>query len=412
MEPIVITGVGVASPNGSDLPTFRKNMLEGVSGIRSIEVRHMGPLPAGVCDFDPYRYQTKKARRRGTRAGAIAIYCAHEALKDAGIDWPTQNIVDPSRMGVYLGITEHGNVETEEEIHLFYENGKDIDLWSHHHNPRTVANNPAGEVTIHLGVTGPHYTIGGACAAGNLGPIQAAQMLQLGEIDMALAGGVSESSATFGIFAAFKSEGALAFHESDPSKASRPLDSKRTGIVISEGGAILVMERLSSALKRGAKIYGVIAGYHVNSDATDFVLPNGERQKECIQKALKSANLTLEEINLISLHATGTEMGDVIEAKAVRDLFGHLTTVRVNGAKAMIGHTMGASGTLELVANLGSFTDGWVHPLINIDELDPECGMEQLVIGHKVEHAVKTILNNSFGMLGINSVLIVKKWEE
>ena len=155
------------------------------------------------------------------------MYCSNEAVVDSGLDWEN---VDRSRVGVYLGITEHGNVETENEIYEISQFDYDTKVWSHHHNPRTVANNPAGEVTLSLNITGPHLTIGAACAAGNAGFIQAAQMLRLGECDVAIAGGVSESIHTFGIFASFNSQGALATH-ADSTKACRPFDQERNGIV-------------------------------------------------------------------------------------------------------------------------------------------------------------------------------------
>ena len=177
---IVITGVGLTSPNGNDLRTYRKNLLAGRSGVRPYEIRHVGPTLAGVCDFDPLRYQKKKELRRGTRAGSVAIWCAHEALADARLD-PAK--LDPARVGVYVGVTEHGNVETENEIHDVMGYDFDLRFWSHHHNPRTVANNPAGEVTLNLGIKSARPTAsGGACAAGNLGLIHGAQMLQLGEV--------------------------------------------------------------------------------------------------------------------------------------------------------------------------------------------------------------------------------------
>src|SRR5690606_19747169 len=161
----------------------------------------------------------------------------------------------------------------------------DTNVWTHHHNPRTVANNPAGEVTIALGITGPHLTLGAACAAGNAGFIQGVQMLRLGEVDQAIVGGVSESIHTFGIFASFKSQGALATHE-DPTRACRPFDRDRNGIVVAEGGGICTLERLPDALARGAKIYGEIVGYAMNSDASDFVLPLASRQAECMRLAM------------------------------------------------------------------------------------------------------------------------------
>src|SRR5262249_3473973 len=159
------------------------------------------------------------------------------------------------------------------------------------------ANNPAGEVALNMGITGPHYTIGAACAAGDAGIIQGAQMLRLSECDVALAGGGSESIQSFGIFAGVKSQGALA-HHSDPTKASRPFDTQRNGIVVAEGGCVFVMERLSDAKARGAKIIGELVGYHINTDATDFVLPNPERQAQCMSAALKRAGLAPEQIDI------------------------------------------------------------------------------------------------------------------
>jgi 3-oxoacyl-[acyl-carrier-protein] synthase II len=367
----------------------------------------MGRHPAGVCDFDTTKYQKRKEIRNGTRVGSVSIYCAREALADCGINWET---FDKSRVGVYLGITEHGNVETENEIHNLSQFGNDTKYWTHHHNPRTVANNPAGEVTMNMGITGPHYTIGAACAAGNAGLIQAAQMLQLGEVDFAFAGGVSESIHTFGIFAGFKNQGALGSH-TDPNKASRPFDKNRNGIVISEGGAIYTLERLDDALARGAKIIGEIAGWCINSDATDAVLPNPERQAQCMRMALQRAHLKASDIDIVSTHATATAMGDIQECIAIREVFKDCPHTHINNTKSFIGHCMGAAGALELAGNLPSFNDGWVHPTINIDELDPECSVPGLVVNKPLKvPQINVILNNSFGMLGINSALIIKKY--
>lgn len=406
---VVITGIGLTSPNGNDLATFRKNLLDGVSGVRPWETRFLGSVLAGVCDFDELRYQKKKELRRGTRAGSVAIYCAQEAVKSSGIDWAS---LDKERVGVYVGITEHGNVETENEIASLRGYGDDTRYWSHHHNPRTVANNPAGEVTLNMGITGPHYAIGAACAAGNLGVVQGMQMLQLGLVDVAIAGGVSESVRTFGIFASFRAQGALATHE-DPAKASRPFDKARNGIVVSEGGCLYQLERLADAKARGAKIVCEIAGYAMNSDAVDFVLPDTGGQVRCMRRAIQHAGMTPGDIDLISTHATATPQGDIQECAAIRQVFAGNARVRINNTKSFIGHAMGAAGALELAGNLPSFEDGLVHPTINVDELDPECAFEGLVIGKPAKAPrVDTILNNSFGMLGINSTLIVKRYVE
>jgi 3-oxoacyl-[acyl-carrier-protein] synthase II len=398
---VVITGVGLTSPNGDDLATYRRNLLAGVSGVEPWEIRHFGKTVAGVCHFEATQYQKRKALRRGTRAGSIAIWCANEAVKNAGLD--------RSRIGVYVGTTEHGNVETENQIHEVSQYGFDLSYWSHHHNPRTVANNPAGEVTLSLGITGPHYCVGGACAGGNLGLIQAAQMLQLGEVDMALGGGVSESIHTFGIFASFKSEGALGEHE-DPTQVSRPFDQDRNGIVVSEGGCLYMLERLEDARRRGARILGEVVGHAVNSDAADFVLPLPERQVECMRAALTKAGLEAEQIDIVNTHATSTPQGDVQECQAVAQVFSDSARTRINNTKSFIGHAMGAAGALELAGNLPSFDDGIVHPTINVETLDPDCAMRGLVLNQPEEVGrVETVLNLSFGMLGINSAVVVKR---
>ncbi|MDO9181587.1 MAG: beta-ketoacyl synthase N-terminal-like domain-containing protein, partial [Bacteriovorax sp.] len=243
------------------------------------------------------------------------------------------------------------------------------------------------------------------------GIIQGVQQLLLDEVDIALAGGISESTQTFGIFAAFKAQGALGHHE-DPALATRPLDINRNGIVVSEGGAVYVLERLSDAKKRKSKIYGEIIGYHSNSDASDFVLPNTERQIECMNMAIKKAGIDINEVDIVSMHATGTLQGDIQECVAVQKLFGEYPNVHVNATKGFIGHAMGAAGALELAGNIPSFTDGYIHPCKKIENLDPQCNVRNLVNGEKISHDVKIILNNSFGMLGINSTLIVKKFKE
>lgn len=408
-ERIVITGIGLTAPNGNTLSEFRQALLEGRGGIQDYEIRYFGKTHAGICNYDAQKYQTKKEIRRGTRAGSIAVYCSHEAVADSGIAWDS---VDKSRVGVYVGVTEHGNVETENEVYNISQYNYDTSLWTHHHNPRTVANNPAGEITLNMKITGPHYCLGAACAAGNAGLIQGMQMLQLGVCDLALAGGISESIHTFGIFAAFNNQGALASN-ADSLKASRPLDKKRNGIVVSEGGCMYTLERLADAQARGAKIYGEIVGYNINSDATDFVLPNPERQAECTLNALKKAGLKPSDINIVNLHATGTKSGDAQEVAGLRKVFADCPDTYFNATKGFIGHAMGAAGALELAGNLPAFEDGICHPCLNLDEIDEDCYLPNIVQSEPKQLGdIRYILNTSFGMLGINSVVIIKKFEE
>lgn len=403
---IVITGVGLAAPNADNITDYRQKLLLGESNIQTIELRYFGKAAAGICTFPETKYRKKKENKKGTRAGCIAVYCANEALRNGELDI---NHYDRSRIGVYIGLTEHGTVETENEVYNIGKYDHDVAYWTHHHNPRTVLNNPAGEITLNLGITGPHYSIGAACAAGNASLIQGVQMLQLDEVDMALVGGVSESTESFGIFASFKAQGALA-EAADPRQACKPFDTNRNGIVVSEGGCIFVLETLEKALQRNSPILGEITGYAMNSDARDFVLPHGARQSECMEQALKKASLQPADIDIINTHATGTRQGDTEECQAIRKTFSHCPSTYINNTKSIIGHAMGAAGVLELAGNLPAFQDNLVHPTINVAELDPQCSLDNLVLDTPAElPSVNTILNNSFGMLGTNSVVIVRK---
>ncbi len=405
---IVITGIGLAAPNADNLKTYREKLLNGVSEITEIDLRYFGRAPAGICSFQETKYRKKKENKRGTRAGCLGVYCANEALADAGLDIDHYK---RSRIGVYVGLTEHGTVETENEVYNISQYDYNVDYWTHHHNPRTVLNNPAGEITMNLGITGPHYSIGAACAAGNASLIQGVQMMRLGEVDMALAGGISESTGSFGIFASFQAQGALG-SAPDPREACRPFDNSRDGIVVSEGACIYVLERLESALARNAAIYAEIIGYGMNSDARDYVLPFHERQAECMELAMERAGITPDDVDIINTHATGTKQGDIEECKAIQQVFGQSDNTYINNTKSIIGHAMGAAGVLELAGNLPAFQDNMVHPSINCRDLDPECKLKNMVFNEPVTlDSVDIILNNSFGMVGINSVIIVKKYQ-
>jgi 3-oxoacyl-[acyl-carrier-protein] synthase II len=234
-------------------------------------------------------------------------------------------------------------------------------------------------------------------------------MLLLDECDLAIAGGASESIRTFGIFAGFASQGALAAND-EPERASRPFDRARNGIVVAEGGCLYTLERYSDAARRGAKIYGELVGHSMTSDATDFVMPNPVQQARCMEQALDRAGINAEDVDLVSTHATSTASGDIQECEAVRKVFGGSKRTRINNTKSFIGHAMGAAGSLELAGNLPAFDDGVCHATINVDDLDPDCALDGLVLNEPQEAGeVQYILNNSFGMLGINSAVVIKR---
>ena len=263
----------------------------------------MGRLLAGVCHFDPLRYQKRKEVRVGTRAGSISIWCAREAIADSGLAF---DAFPKDRVGIYIGCTEHGNVETENEIYAISKFNYDTKFWSHYHNPRTVANNPAGEASLSLGVTGPAYTIGAACAAGQpWADPRLADAPPGGGRPGDLRRGEREHPHVRHLRRLQVPGGAR-----DPRDRRRrppgPFDRARNGIVVSEGGCLYTLERLDDALARGARIYAEIAGYGVNSDASDYVLPNPVRQAECIRKSIDHAGLRPADIHIVNTHATAT----------------------------------------------------------------------------------------------------------
>ena len=365
---IVITGVG--------LDRAERQFAAGIPRKPAGRPQRRGSLRYSLfrahdgrgLQFRRTAHQKRKDIRRGTRAAGIGIYYAHEAIADAGLDWPN---VEKSRVGIYVGVTEHGNVETENEMFLIKGYDYDTQYWSHHHNPRTVANNPAGEISLNLGITGPHYTLGAACAAGNAGLIQGVQMLRLGDCDLALSGGVSESIRTFGIFASFNSQGALAKHE-DPTKASRPFDLDRNGIVVAEGGCMYVLERISDAQARGANLRrnrGLC-----DEQRRDRFCPARPRAPGRVHPAGVAAGRDApDDVDIVSTHATGTTSGDIQECKALRQVLDGKRPHRVQQHEKLHRPRDGGGRRLELAGNLPAFDDGVCHPTINLDHLDPEC---------------------------------------
>ncbi len=308
-------------------------------------------------------------------------------------------------------MTEHGNVETENEIYLLKGYDYDTQYWSHHHNPRTVANNPAGEISLNLGITGPHYTLGAACAAGNAGIIQGVQMLRLGDCDVALCGGVSESIHTFGIFASFHSQGALAQHD-DPTKASRPFDADRNGIVVAEGGCMFVLERLSDARARGAKIYGEVAGYAMNSDATDFVLPDpaaagrvhppGAAPGGHERRGHRHRQHARHGHHLAATPRSARPCGRCSATTAATRCS---TTPRASSATRWA-----RPGPWNWPATCPPSTTASATPRSTSTGSIPSATCRAWWPTSRAKLAtVDAILNNSFGMLGINSVVIVKR---
>ena len=403
--------MGIISPFGDGIGPFWDAVSTGKNGVGKVtlfDASNLNCQVAAECrEFDATKYMDPKEAKRSDRYTHFAVAASKLAMVDAGLE--VGKNLESERFGVLIGSGVGGMDTIETQSRAFVERGPR--RVSPFMIPNLLANMSSGVVAIALGAKGVNFSVVSACATGTHAIGEAMLHLQAGREDVILAGG-SEAAITPLGFAGFTAMKAMATEFNDqPERASRPFDADRCGFVMGEGAGVIVLERYDHAVARGAKIVAEIAGWCINSDAGDTVLPDASRQAECMRRALARAGMRPQDVDIVSTHATGTGKGDEQEMTAMRAVFSDCPNTKINNAKGFIGHCMGAAGTLELAGNLGSFDDLTVHPCINIDELDPACAMPGLVIGkpEKTEK-VDVILNNSFGMLGINSTLIVKRF--
>lgn len=312
---IVITGIGLTAPNGNSLGEFRTSLLAGRSGVAPYEIRYVGSTLAGVCNFDELRYQKKKDLRRGTRAGSVGIYCASEAIADSGLDWPN---VDKSMVGIYVGVTEHGNVETENEIYELRGFDYDTKFWSHHHNPRTVANNPAGEISLNLGITGPHYTVGAACAAGNAGIIQGAKCCDWASATSRSPAVFPKVSARSASLPASRAKGRWPRTTTRPrprvrSTSSATASSFPKGAVCTCSSGSPTRSAVRKDLRRSRRLRHEQRCQRLR--AAQRPAPGRVREP-----GAQAGRPRTEQVDIVSTHATGTSSGDVQECAALRSI--------------------------------------------------------------------------------------------
>lgn len=404
---VVITGMGVVSPVGNNVPSYWEGLLAGRSGVGLITRFDTGAYPAKIAaevkDFDSSDLIEKKEARRMDLSNQYAIVACEEALKDAGIDPQT---ADPERIGVVIGSGIGGIGTFERQHHILEESGPD--RVSPFFIPMMIINLSAGLVSIRYGFRGPSYATVSACATSSHAIADAFRIVQRGEADIMVTGG-SEATITPSSLAGFCQCKALSTRNDQPEKASRPFDTDRDGFVMGEGAAILILESLESAQKRGVKIYGEVLGVGMTSDAYHITAPHPEGLgiKKVMQIAIDEAGLKPEQIDYVNTHGTSTGLGDVAETKAVKEVLGeHAYKIPVNSTKSMIGHLLGSAGAIELIACLKSIETGEVHPTINLDNPDPLCDLDY-VPHTKRTHAVRYALSNSFGFGGHNVSLIV-----
>ena len=401
---VVVTGMGIVSPIGNSINDAWDACKSGVSGISFNETNIPGsPVTIGgrIKDLDYKEYLDVKEIRRLDPFIQYSLISSSQAIKDASID----SSINYSRVGVNFssGIGGISNIEKNHNLLNKYSYKKISPFFV----PGSIINMASGFISIRNGFTGPSMSTVTACSAASHSIGMSARSIAYGDADIMIAGGGEMSSTPLGI-GGFIAARALS-ESSDPLTASRPWDKDRDGFVLSDGSASLVLEEYEHAVKRNVHIYGELIGFGMSSDAYHMTAPpeNGRGAATAMQEALKDAEIDCSEINYINAHGTSTPLGDLAESNAIKSIFKN-TTPNISSTKSMTGHTLGAAGAIESIFSLLAIRDGVVPPTINLDNLDPNCGLDFTPLIAR-ERKITTVMNNSFGFGGTNSSLIFKR---
>ena len=411
---VVITGLGAVTPCGIGVDKFWKSMVEGKSGVSTIERMdlegHTVTIAAEIKDkdFNPEDYFDPKEAKRMDRFTQFAVVAADEAIADSGID---EANIDPYRIGVIVSAAA-GGFKTIEKNHVaMLEKGPT--KGSPFTIPMFIVDMGSGKISIKHGYKGVNKVVVSACATGTHSIGDAFRSIQYGDADVIVAGGCEAAITNLGI-GGFTSARALSKRNDEPEKASRPYDRDRDGFVMGEGAGVLVLEEYEHAKKRGAKIYAEVVGYGQTADAYDMVAPDpeGKGALKSMQIALADAGLKPEDIDYVNPHGTSTGLGDIAESLAVAEIFGDKEknpNLLVSSTKSMHGHMLGATGAVEAVVCIKTITDGIVPPTINLDNQDEHVANLDYVPHKAREKKVRAALTNSFGFGGHNATLIFKE---
>ncbi|RAT96620.1 beta-ketoacyl-ACP synthase II [Brevibacillus sp. Leaf182] len=409
MEKVVVTGMGVISPVGNTVNQFWNSLVQGKSGISPIDTfdtaRNKTKIAGLVRDFDPEERFGRKEARRMDRFCQFALAAVEEALEDAEL---RLDELDRERIGVYVG-SGIGGVKTLLEQHdVLRERGPE--RISPTLVPMLISNMAAAMISIKYGLYGPTMSPVTACSIGNTSIGEAFRLIRAGAADIVIAGG-SEAAVTDISLASFSNATALSTRNDDPAGASRPFDAKRDGFVMAEGAGIVILESESHAKKRNARMYAEVIGYGASSDAYHMVAthPEGIGPYRAMKWALQEAGVQTTDVDVISAHATSTEIGDRSETLAIKKLFGeHAYRVPITANKSMTGHMFGAAGGAEAIALIKSLQEGIIPPTINQEEQDPDCDLDY--VPNTARKATLDIgMSNSFGFGGHNAVIVLKK---
>lgn len=409
---VVITGIGIISPLGLDAVTTWNGLINGKSGIDKITLfdasSHATKIAAEVKDFDPNKYIDRKLVRRMDRFTQLAVAASQEAIKDA------QLVIDDSNrndISVMVGSGIGGLTTLSEQLKILIEKGPD--RVSPFLIPMMISDMAGAQISINIGAKGANVCSTSACSSGSDAIGNAYEILKRGDGVAIVTGGAEAVINPIGV-AGFNAARALSTRNDDPKTASRPFDAQRDGFVIGEGAAILVIETLDFAKKRGAHILAEIIGYGASSDAYHITSPSetGEGAVRAMKMALRKAEVEPTDIDYINAHGTSTELNDKIETRAIKTVFGdYAHKVAISSTKSMTGHMIGAAGAIEASICVLTIQNGVIPPTMNLMNPDPECDLDYVPnVARRAN--VKTALSNTFGFGGHNSCLIIRKYSE
>lgn len=409
MRRAVITGIGLVSPLGSDLKLFWDRITSGKSGIGKVTkfdtTNFDAKIGGQVVEFNPDTYVSKKDQRRMDEFSVLAMGAAKLAAADSGIQFALEN---PERAGCLIGSGIGGIQTLEVQMAILFEKGPA--RCSAFMIPQMISNMAAGLVAIEMNLRGPNYSVTSACATAAHSIGDAARMIRYGDADIMLAGGSEAAISKLGM-AGFCALRALSTRNDDPQKASRPFDAGRDGFVMSDGAAVVVLEEMERAKKRGARIYCEVAGFGMTCDAFHMTAPaeDANGSSRAMKLAMSDAKLNPEDVSYINAHGTSTQLNDKIETKAIKIALGEekARKVMISSSKSMTGHLLGAAGGIETAVCAMAITTGIVPPTINYETPDPECDLDY-VPNTARQAPVKVCLNNSFGFGGHNACLLLR----
>ncbi len=406
---VVITGLGTINPLGNNVDDSWNKLINGVSGIDSIKNFDTNDLPVSfageVKNFDANEYMGKQHARKLDRSGHLSIYAVEQALIDSGFN-PKERM--GSKCAVVFGTGIGGIGATEEAVRVYDERG------ASRINPLAITqlmpNSSTGQVAIKFGIEGPSLTITTACAASANAVGEAKNMIENGIVDTVVTGG-TESGTTPMTIAAFAQIRALSTKNDTPSEACSPFDKNRDGFVMAEGSTVLILENEETAKNRGAKIYGYVVGYGSTTDAHHITAPaeGGEGAVRAMDKALKDAGLSVDDVDYINAHGTSTPANDKNETTAIKTLFGSRAyEVDISSTKSMTGHLLGGAGAFESLVCILSIQNGVIPPTINLNNKDKECDLNYTP-NKAINKDINVAMSNSFGFGGHNGVLVFSK---